>query len=149
MFFSMISRPPRSTRTDTLVPYSTLSRSRIVHRPPYGLGRRTAQVHRAVVEAHPERELISATPRFGDLIGRQLARGHRHLDVPSVLRRRVGGERKLQLGLVGQCSCSDAEHRLDAIQGRFAGTLHLADDSYTLDFGEGKCGAVRVDLGVS
>src|SRR3546814_10838375 len=37
-FFVMIRRPPRSTRTDTLVPYTTLFRSRAlvgepVHRP--------------------------------------------------------------------------------------------------------------------
>src|SRR3546814_10861687 len=30
-FFLMIRRPPRSTRTDTLFPYTTLCRSRIVH----------------------------------------------------------------------------------------------------------------------
>src|SRR3546814_12437509 len=40
-FFLMIRRPPRSTRTDTLFPYTTLFRSRLVarrqdqpHRPP-------------------------------------------------------------------------------------------------------------------
>src|SRR3546814_9401450 len=35
----MIRRPPRSTRTDTLVPYTTLFRSLLVHRnaaPPSG-----------------------------------------------------------------------------------------------------------------
>src|SRR3546814_12853374 len=30
IFFLMIRRPPRSTRTDTLFPYTTLCRSRIV-----------------------------------------------------------------------------------------------------------------------
>src|SRR3546814_15088350 len=30
-FFLMIRRPPRSTRTDTLFPYTTLFRSRAVH----------------------------------------------------------------------------------------------------------------------
>src|SRR3546814_19643029 len=30
-FFLMIRRPPRSTRTDTLFPYTTLFRSRIMH----------------------------------------------------------------------------------------------------------------------
>src|SRR3546814_5352005 len=30
----MIRRPPRSTRTDTLFPYTTLFRSRGSHRPP-------------------------------------------------------------------------------------------------------------------
>src|SRR3546814_14307994 len=31
-FFLMIRRPPRSTLTDTLLPYTTLFRSRIAHR---------------------------------------------------------------------------------------------------------------------
>src|SRR3546814_5995777 len=30
----MIRRPPRSTRTDTLFPYTTLFRSRLIARPP-------------------------------------------------------------------------------------------------------------------
>src|SRR3546814_15897844 len=41
LFFLMIRRPPRSTRTDTLFPYTTLVRSheaRLCHR--VGLGRR-------------------------------------------------------------------------------------------------------------
>src|SRR3546814_1822822 len=33
MLFLMIRRPPRSTRTDTLFPYTTLFRSRRRHRP--------------------------------------------------------------------------------------------------------------------
>src|SRR3546814_10943742 len=33
-FFLMIRRPPRSTRTDTLFPYTTLFRSRIAYPPP-------------------------------------------------------------------------------------------------------------------
>src|SRR3546814_5981268 len=32
LFFLMIRRPPRSTRTDTLFPYTTLFRSRLQHR---------------------------------------------------------------------------------------------------------------------
>src|SRR3546814_15815650 len=32
-FFLMIRRPPRSTRTDTLFPYTTLSRSRLIGVP--------------------------------------------------------------------------------------------------------------------
>src|SRR3546814_13843843 len=31
LFFLMIRRPPRSTRTDTLFPYTTLFRSAVVH----------------------------------------------------------------------------------------------------------------------
>src|SRR3546814_12344093 len=33
-FFLMIRRPPRSTRTDTLFPYTTLFRSAGFHQPP-------------------------------------------------------------------------------------------------------------------
>src|SRR3546814_17724218 len=33
-FFLMIRRPPRSTRTDTLFPYTTLFRSPAKHSPP-------------------------------------------------------------------------------------------------------------------
>src|SRR3546814_8566629 len=43
MFFLMIRRPPRSTRTDTLFPYTTLFRSRGRDRPRecgYGRGSR-------------------------------------------------------------------------------------------------------------
>src|SRR3546814_4992041 len=41
IFFLMIRRPPRSTRTDTLFPYTTLFRSR-AHRPDRSGGRRRA-----------------------------------------------------------------------------------------------------------
>src|SRR3546814_2200052 len=37
LFFLMIRRPPRSTRTDTLFPYTTLFRSDRRHRLPGGL----------------------------------------------------------------------------------------------------------------
>src|SRR3546814_16645898 len=39
IFFLMIRRPPRSTRTDTLFPYTTLFRSSVApaeHRPRFG-----------------------------------------------------------------------------------------------------------------
>src|SRR3546814_3968475 len=36
MFFLMIRRPPRSTRTDTLFPYTTLFRSRVFQDPMAG-----------------------------------------------------------------------------------------------------------------
>src|SRR3546814_4911552 len=44
LFFLMIRRPPRSTRTDTLFPYTTLFRSdrRIQHREGVLRGRRAA-----------------------------------------------------------------------------------------------------------
>src|SRR3546814_5666364 len=37
MFIFMIRRPPRSTRTDTLFPYTTLFRSSTSERPPLSL----------------------------------------------------------------------------------------------------------------
>src|SRR3546814_8116819 len=42
----MIRRPPRSTRTDTLFPYTTLFRSRPGY-PPVGTTDRTARAHQA------------------------------------------------------------------------------------------------------
>src|SRR3546814_11228710 len=38
-FFLMIRRPPRSTRTDTLFPYTTLFRSAVIDASKLGLGR--------------------------------------------------------------------------------------------------------------
>src|SRR3546814_15923388 len=38
IFFLMIRRPPRSTRTDTLFPYTTLFRSSRTRSPPSGQG---------------------------------------------------------------------------------------------------------------
>src|SRR3546814_12364585 len=43
-FFLMIRRPPRSTRTDTLFPYTTLFRSRIKVAGAIHLARRAAPV---------------------------------------------------------------------------------------------------------
>src|SRR3546814_13135298 len=44
-FFLMIRRPPRSTRTDTLFPYTTLFRSTGWARGPDGRGLRTHASH--------------------------------------------------------------------------------------------------------
>src|SRR3546814_4815640 len=52
LFFLMLRRPPRSTRTDTLLPYTTLFRSGKKHQPQdsYSL-RCIPQVHGAVRDA--------------------------------------------------------------------------------------------------
>src|SRR3546814_14468824 len=42
-FFLMIRRPPRSTRTDTLFPYTTLFRSPLLRRPAEEARRRSAR----------------------------------------------------------------------------------------------------------
>src|SRR3546814_1432260 len=53
-FFLMIRRPPRSTRTDTLFPYTTLFRSAHATRkqatPSSGLGRATAKWRRLLTQ---------------------------------------------------------------------------------------------------
>src|SRR3546814_1645697 len=48
-FFLMIRRPPRSTRTDTLFPYTTLFRSNLV--PVTALGAVEANLHKGQVYA--------------------------------------------------------------------------------------------------
>src|SRR3546814_19225067 len=75
LFFLMILRPPRSTRTDTLFPYSTLFRS---FQMPFGMGGETLA---GMIDRHAE-------PDAGDdivqrsLIGRGVERiiggEHRH-----------------------------------------------------------------------
>src|SRR3546814_14142117 len=69
IFFLMIRRPPRSTRTDTLFPYTTLFRSDFTHRfagrkPRWGSrGLDGAAVPRlAHHEQHDEREQQSRSP---------------------------------------------------------------------------------------
>src|SRR3546814_11397813 len=56
IFFLMIRRPPRSTRTDTLFPYTTLFRS--VRRV---MGPAGAELHRAVDPARDQSYFLFAT----------------------------------------------------------------------------------------
>src|SRR3546814_2512400 len=68
----MIRRPPRSTRTDTLFPYTTLFRSQAEHQA------RQRRAHEVGKAARDQR--LQAQP--GDhrpLVGRKIA-GDRHLD---------------------------------------------------------------------
>src|SRR3546814_14512741 len=52
IFFLMLRRPPRSTRTDTLFPYTTLFRSYKAHRAAYDRGEtRDYGLSRADLEA--------------------------------------------------------------------------------------------------
>src|SRR3546814_2272414 len=71
----MIRRPPRSTRTDTLFPYTTLFRSSCARRPPSSL---------LELRSFGAR-LAGLAGRFGEpvypVVGRQLAGGlGRHID---------------------------------------------------------------------
>src|SRR3546814_15271594 len=45
LFFLMKRRPPRSTRTDTLLPYTTLSRSKLLEPRHLYRGRRLDDLH--------------------------------------------------------------------------------------------------------
>src|SRR3546814_1163706 len=53
-FFLMIRRPPRSTRTDTLFPYTTLFRSSLSFRFPPGRRDRHAELDRPVAALAPQ-----------------------------------------------------------------------------------------------
>src|SRR3546814_99514 len=88
-FFLMIRRPPRSTHTDTLFPYTTLFRSReVLHArgqanvrqclldPALALGAvhaAVAQRHVAVVEQVQVRDQVEALEDEADLVVAQLA----------------------------------------------------------------------------
>src|SRR3546814_3913548 len=66
-FFLMIRRPPRSTRTDTLFPYTTLFRSEGLNteHPIYPGGRRADFSQRILnIEEHSGIMLKSAPPRW-------------------------------------------------------------------------------------
>src|SRR3546814_17312695 len=80
-FFLMIRRPPRSTRTDTLFPYTTLFRSR--HRVAVDLlalsipdrdGRRVAVAHQVDAVAGELEGVIDAHLALRRLLSRQLRR---------------------------------------------------------------------------
>src|SRR3546814_8570060 len=66
----MIRRPPRSTRTDTLLPYTTLFRSFGVFDPPPRAEQRVSQ-HRAKDDRHPQVELRRQLVLFAEQHDRQ------------------------------------------------------------------------------
>src|SRR3546814_8771474 len=85
-FFLMIRRPPRSTRTDTLFPYTTLFRS--VGREDRGLPRHVGVVHRNLAGGAKGEEGGVARHRAGqrDAVGEQgdVAAGRDRAAVDSV-----------------------------------------------------------------
>src|SRR3546814_9346976 len=78
LFFLMLRRPPRSTRTDTLFPYTTLCRSTIFDRPGRPQPGRNAlgHQHAAVVKGR----VSGATPLSACLDGSliSLSRSEEH-----------------------------------------------------------------------
>src|SRR3546814_1183810 len=88
----MIRRPPRSTRTDTLFPYTTLFRSLLSHLALLGEGRRPAAVRQeaGVTPATPtalgDQEAVARVHEIGEdgvavlrLDLRALGHGHDHV----------------------------------------------------------------------
>src|SRR3546814_14705545 len=82
-FFLMIRLPPRSTRTDTLFPYTTLCRSALDARPPRGSGAvvRRRGAHRADALARSGQPagaaagLARGRPREAGRSGRRVGQG--------------------------------------------------------------------------
>src|SRR3546814_10590043 len=79
-FFLMIRRPPRSTRTDTLFPYTTLFRSAVEH---HHQQRDAARLYRR----HPVRPAVAALSSLRQLVAPRMApvsrdRADRHPDRP-------------------------------------------------------------------
>src|SRR3546814_19499189 len=67
VFFLMIRRPPRSTRTDTLFPYTTLFRSAVARQGPLVVGTALQIVTDRQRQGAPgERRHIGNVERFGE-----------------------------------------------------------------------------------
>src|SRR3546814_2109312 len=111
IFFLMIRRPPRSTRTDTLLPYTTLFRSpaaRQASRPRSPA--RSAAPRAALHHANPSAPTIISNSSVGISAFRGRAELHRQVDGPHVL-----GE------------CAD-RHEVDAVRGNRAQAFQVDAD---------------------
>src|SRR3546814_972707 len=113
----MIRRPPRSTRTDTLFPYTTLFRSRI-RRLERRVGKALAgAVRRVKILENSEAFLkVRDNRRFNDLARRL---GHQATHA-----------RKL-LHLRGAAACTGVRHHVDGIDGRKTAIIRLRDRKST------------------
>src|SRR3546814_3444584 len=94
----MIRRPPRSTRTDTLFPYTTLFRSRLSVWPEIGIvfdatSAGAHKRHSAVVTA-AGKTMIDLTPAAIGPYVIPVVNGDAHLDAPNVNMVTCGGDRK-------------------------------------------------------
>src|SRR3546814_12242315 len=68
----MIRRPPRSTRTDTLVPYTTLFRAEAVQRRAAGRPDRVLRAHRSPAHALMPQTSFHRTDRVSAQLRREL-----------------------------------------------------------------------------
>src|SRR3546814_16893780 len=57
-FFLMIRRPPRSTRTDTLFPYTTLFRSKLTFEPPLPIQKAHHRARPALMRISRQRAFV-------------------------------------------------------------------------------------------
>src|SRR3546814_16918835 len=100
----MIRRPPRSTRTDTLFPYTTLFRSHVTVEAVKGCVRRTA---RALTDdfgiAHPRIVVAGLNPHAGE--GGTIGREEVEIIAPAIAALRSEGSR------VGKASVSKSRSR--------------------------------------
>src|SRR3546814_17584864 len=100
IFFLMIRRPPRSTRTDTLFPYTTLFRSRSCRfrrcgeRGDDARGIANPSENAALGGDHSQRNLVE----FGE-IGTRAVRQHEAVDAPV-----LGFAHR---GKIGRASCRE------------------------------------------
>src|SRR3546814_13663374 len=95
----MIRRPPRSTRTDTLFPYTTLVRSKL--RVVDGAERQRPLLHHGAVEGDEER-LRAVAGAVERIAGIGFGLVHRHALLRRALRLPVIGEQRAQ---IGRASC--------------------------------------------
>src|SRR3546814_17522704 len=101
----MIRRPPRSTRTDTLFPYTTLFRSGLCRALPGGLWRKRARgcAHPLHAGELPRRRPWLRQGAEGQAFRRQLTRRHisaatgaspGHRDERSIIHHQLGGQER-------------------------------------------------------
>ena len=67
--------------------------------------------------AQLERHRVGKAARFGNLIGGQIAAGHRHLEILANLARRVGGKGKLDLGLMRHRARGACQDEFECFEG--------------------------------
>src|SRR3546814_20145927 len=104
-FFLMIRRPPRSTRTDTLFPYTTLFRSALDLAPP-PQGRQTKARAPVVIGLDDRAEDAC---EIADFLGNQEVALHEALDVQQAgVRVEAHARRDLLLHEIGRASCRDS-----------------------------------------
>src|SRR3546814_20400685 len=111
----MIRRPPRSTRTDTLFPYTTLFRSRGARQigdVGYPVAVQPLAVRRGNAQRHRNHARIAARRRHDDIVyGRGASR-----DTGRILRHgRSGGE---NICTRSQCEAGGERDRKSVVEGR-------------------------------